>query len=254
MTSLLRDTLKNAAEESRVQDRPDNAEPASEDSDNELITVESTPGTAAPSRPASRTGMRRPAATSSPLKPLAGATNERRTLDPIRLIPTTVCQRIFSMLDLRSLSRCARVSRKWSKSQTLNYVWFQYYRKETFHDESLPPGKWTKRESKENWRQLYAKDVGKKEPDPWPVRPPRSSGYNSGHASGYVTPRELKEQKWAEENTAVEKLSKVEMRGVYKELGGRKSKSKGKVGATGGARDRGGWAVSERDEGEDSFY
>ena len=30
-------------------------------------------------------------------------------------------------------------------------VWFQHYRKENFHDESLPPGKWTKRESKQNW-------------------------------------------------------------------------------------------------------
>lgn len=37
MTSLLRDTLKK--EESRVQDRPDNAEPATEDSENELISV-----------------------------------------------------------------------------------------------------------------------------------------------------------------------------------------------------------------------
>jgi hypothetical protein len=61
------------------------------------------------------------------------------------------------------------VSKKWNRSQTLNYgrpllfsffssqsltqppVWFQHYRKENFHDESLPPGKWTKRESKQNW-------------------------------------------------------------------------------------------------------
>lgn len=131
-------------------------------------------------------------------------------------------------------------------------MWFQYYRKENFHDESLPPGKWTKRESKENWRQLYAKDVAGKEPELGPVRPPRSSGYSSpGLGSGYTTPREVREQKWAEENNAVEKPSKVEMRGVYKELGGRKAKSKGKVGALGGARDRGGWAAAE---GDSSFY
>lgn len=30
-------------------------------------------------------------------------------------------------------------------------VWFRYYRKENFSDDSLPPGKWTKRESKQNW-------------------------------------------------------------------------------------------------------
>ena len=34
---------------------------------------------------------------------------------------------------------------------TFGSVWFQYYRKEHFHDDSLPPGKWTKRESKQNW-------------------------------------------------------------------------------------------------------
>ena len=30
-------------------------------------------------------------------------------------------------------------------------VWFRRYRKENFNDESLPPGKWTRRESKQNW-------------------------------------------------------------------------------------------------------
>ena len=131
-------------------------------------------------------------------------------------------------------------------------VWYQRYRIENFHDESIPPGKWTKRESKENWRQLYAKDLGRKSDDLYHSPPPRSSsGYNSPRGSGYVTPRELKEQKWAEENAAVEKPSKVEMRGVYKEMGGRKARSKGKVGAMGGTRDKGGWAAAEGDE---SFY
>ena len=35
--------------------------------------------------------------------------------------------------------------------------------------------------------------------------------------------------------------SKVEMREMYKELGGRKARGKGKVGMEAGARDRGGW-------------
>ena len=66
--------------------------------------------------------MRRPLAPSSPLKSqsLSTPVSERKTLDPIRLIPTPICQLIFSMLDNRSLARCARVSRKWSKSQTIN--------------------------------------------------------------------------------------------------------------------------------------
>ena len=36
-------------------------------------------------------------------------------------------------------------------------VWFQHYRKENFYDTSLPQGKWTKRESKQNWVQCDAK-------------------------------------------------------------------------------------------------
>ena len=32
---------------------------------------------------------------------------------------------------------------------TFGSAWFQYYRKEHFDDDSLPP--WTKRESKQNW-------------------------------------------------------------------------------------------------------
>lgn len=35
-------------------------------------------------------------------------------------------------------------------------VWFQHYRRDNFHDESLPPGKWSKRESKQNWVCLFS--------------------------------------------------------------------------------------------------
>lgn len=41
--------------------------------------------------------------------------------DPLRALPTDVSQRIFSQLSIRDLSRCSRVSKKWNKSQTLNY-------------------------------------------------------------------------------------------------------------------------------------
>jgi hypothetical protein len=71
--------------------------------------------------------------------------------DPLRALPTELNQRIFGALALRDLARCARVSRKWARSQTLNYVWFQLYRADSYQDASLPPGKWTKRESKQNW-------------------------------------------------------------------------------------------------------
>lgn len=59
-------------------------------------------------------------------------------------------------------------------------------------------------------------------------------------SSGYQTPRELREEKWKTESDAAYKLSKNEMREMYKELGGRKARAKTKVGAS-GSRDRGGW-------------
>jgi hypothetical protein len=51
----------------------------------------------------------------------------------------------------------------------------------------------------------------------------------------------LKEEKWRLEAEAAAKPGKVEMRGMYKELGGRKSKGKVKLGGAGGIRDKGGW-------------
>jgi len=126
-------------------------------------------------------------------------------------------------------------------------VWFQHYRKENFHDETLPPGKWTKRESKQNWRTVYTKMQKDREP---PMVLPRSSSRQasrqgsravSPNRSGYQTPRELKEEQWRQEAQAAEKPGKLEMREMYKELGGRKSRGKAKLGATGGTRDKGGW-------------
>ena len=64
----------------------------------------------------------------------------------------------------RSVLRCARSGVRVNLSTMVNYsppprgfvddnrtVWFRRYRKENFHDESLPPGKWSRRESKQNW-------------------------------------------------------------------------------------------------------
>lgn len=50
----------------------------------------------------------------------------------------------------------------------------------------------------------------------------------------------MKEEQWRSEALAVSRPSKGDMREMYKELGGRKSKSKAKVGATGRVRDKGG--------------
>jgi len=68
------------------------------------------------------------------------------------------------------------------------------------------------------------------------------SGYSTPSKSGYQTPRELKEEKWRAEAEGTAKPGKLEMREMYKELGGRKSKGKGKFGnGTAGIRDKGGW-------------
>ena len=76
------------------------------------------------------------------------------------------------------------------------------------------------------------------------------SGHTSPLASGYQTPREIREERWRLEAVAIEKPGKIEMREMYKELNGRKSKAKGKLGGTVGIRDKGGWAGSQ-DEGWD---
>jgi hypothetical protein len=84
-----------------------------------------------------------------------------------------------------------------------------------------------------------------------PLGPVQSrSGHTSPPASGHQTPREIREERWRLEAEAVEKPGKIEMREMYKELNGRKSKAKGKLGGTVGIRDKGGWTAS-LDEGWD---
>ena len=66
------------------------------------------------------------------------------------------------------------------------------------------------------------------------------SGTVSPTSSGDQTPKELKEERWRLE---ADRPGKLEMREFYKELGGRKPKTKAKVGST-GIRDKGGWAIA----------
>ena len=116
-------------------------------------------------------------------------------------------------------------------------VWFQRYRKDNFHDDTLPPGKWSKRESKQNWRTIYLKNLSERDRSPISYSRPLTPA----SSSGYQTPREMREEKWKQEAETQSKPTKEEMREMYKELGGRKARAKGKVGTPGGARDKGGW-------------
>ena len=86
------------------------------------MSLPGSPGRSRPtSRPASRPhsptrgGVARP----SPLQPLSGIKGPAR--DPLRAFPTDISQRIFSLLSIKELARCSRVSKKWNKSQTINY-------------------------------------------------------------------------------------------------------------------------------------
>ncbi|PCH33081.1 hypothetical protein WOLCODRAFT_21720 [Wolfiporia cocos MD-104 SS10] len=222
------------------------------DSDDELVGVFSAPGSpASHSRPSSRPVSPGPGAgrpTRRPHHLVSSANAQRLSSDPVRAFPTDVIQRIFSRLSIRDLARCARVSKKWNRSQSINYVWFQHYRKENFHDDSLPPGKWTKRESKQNWRITYLQTLANRPDDLGPIYH-SYSGRSTPAGSGYHTPREVREEKWRQEAEGEIRPSKVELREMYKELGGRKAKSKTKVGATGATRDKGGWANAAEDSG-----
>jgi len=72
----------------------------------------------------------------------------------------------------------------------------------------------------------------------------RASRRSSPSSSGYHTPKELKEEQWRMEAEAVS-AGKLDMRGMYKKLGGRKWKGKGKRGSA-GVRDKGGWDDDEQ--------
>ncbi|KAJ6614893.1 hypothetical protein B0H10DRAFT_2043056 [Mycena sp. CBHHK59/15] len=234
--SLLQDVLRSHVAQGSLSD----------ESDDELVNVVSLPGTPARTRPPS------PTRNGAAARPLPGPLHLSSRRDPLKALPTEISQRIFGRLTLKELARCALVSKKWNRSQTINYVWFQHYRNENFHDASLPPGKWTKRESKQNWRVMHLQNNGRRSPGGTTTGVngfARGSGYTSPALSGAQTPRELKEEKWRQE-AEVAAPGKLEMRGMYKELGGRKSKGKNKWGGSSaaGVRDKGGWG------GDDDGY
>ncbi|KAI5885224.1 hypothetical protein EV122DRAFT_211457 [Schizophyllum commune] len=232
LQGVLRSSATNAELDKSVDGlcRPGNDKDT--DSDEEWVNVVSVPGTPARTRPPSPTRGSRPASRTPIL-------TSKKSRDPLRVFPTEVSQRIFSRLRIRDLLKCTLVCKKWARSQTLNYVWYQHYRKENYNDDSLPSGKWTKRESKQNWRLTYLKSEN---------HAPEGTSFtlSSGYASpmtGQQTPREMREEKWKQE-AEVTRPGKLEMRAKYKELGGRKARGKGKVGG-GGGRDKGGWDAGD---------
>ncbi|KAG6850175.1 hypothetical protein H0H93_016855 [Arthromyces matolae] len=180
------------------------------ESDDDLVNVV-TPDRTRPSSPIR-------AASSRPLPGPLLISSRRR--DILRAFPTEISQRIFAHLSIKQLAKCALVSKKWRRSQTINYG--NTIEKKTFMTTVF---------LQVNGLNANRSKIG-------------GSGYSSPISnSGYQTPRELKEEQWKLEAETT-KPDKLEMRGMYKDLGGRKSKSKTKFGAP-GLRDRGGWGETE---------
>ncbi|KAG8758430.1 hypothetical protein FRC14_008257 [Serendipita sp. 396] len=174
--------------------------------------------------------------------------------DPLRSLPDKVRLLIFCLLDIRDLASCSLVCQRWKKSQTINHAFYQIYRTEAYVGSDLPVGKWTKRESKRDWRSelLKARKIKIKEKQflqqnefatpPASYSRPRTPAYRDGggtpHGSGHLTPRELQEEEWARELET--SPTKNEMRSYYKEHGGKRIR-KSKAGMMGGMRDRTAW-------------
>ncbi len=86
------------------------------DSDDEFVNVTSTFTSPSNTRPSS------PTLKGAAARPLPKALHlSRSPKDPLRVLPTELSQRIFSRLSLPDLARCALVSKKWNRSQTINY-------------------------------------------------------------------------------------------------------------------------------------
>lgn len=98
-----------------------------DDDDDELVNVVSLPGSpGSKSRPTSRPTSRATSPSRASSRPVRGPlhltpTSPRVATDPLKAFPTEVSQKIFRRIGIKDLANCARVSRKWHKSQTLNY-------------------------------------------------------------------------------------------------------------------------------------
>ncbi|KAI5478299.1 F-box domain, cyclin-like domain containing protein [Pseudohyphozyma bogoriensis] len=253
MSDLLHDALLRAHEESHSPTQKTTSQlqslHLSSDSEDELIevrtpiatpalSVASTPSasrsaspTRAPGSPGgggrngrSRSGAGKPRRDKT--KELAKAAANAATMDPLAKFPGEVNVRIFGLLGVDDLLTCGLVSKKWRRSQTINWSWFTLLESITYVSPSertqttsgLPT--WRRGDSKVDWAARYASICRRDD-----VEKPPSDVDEDG-----LTFKEAREAKWKDENEEAEALAldKGEARKYYKSLGN--SKIKGKTG------------------------
>ncbi|UZJ52467.1 hypothetical protein CBS101457_001787 [Exobasidium rhododendri] len=227
----------------------ENVDEASIPSDEEMIGVISLPGTVPSTPSASRPsspGLSSRGKRSGLSQSMTSADlNRKSKTDPLRSLPKDVSQRIFLSLPLSTLLSLSLVNKRYRRSATLNYCWYKQCQLNSVHEEIVATStdgggaaKWTRRESKIDWKSQYAKqkriearEVQRLEslPGSGTTTPSRTQRLKD---QGVKTHKEMREEEWnSQENVG---YSKTEMREWYKGQAGTKGgKVKGKTGKGG---------------------
>ncbi|BGP42286.1 hypothetical protein JCM10449v2_006291 [Rhodotorula kratochvilovae] len=168
-------------------------------------------------------------------KPRRDKTKEREKaeamknpVDPFLRFPGQVLGRVLSYLEYPDLTRVGMVSKRWRRSQTLNYTWYLLLQNYTFIDpkdrtptyaESTGLPTWRASEASEDWAARFASIF---------TRPEVEEGEESEHDENGLTLKEERELKWRDENEASELagMDKNAMREFYKGLRNKKVKGK----------------------------
>lgn len=115
-----------------------------------------------------------------------------------------------------------------------------------------PTPQWSKAESKKEWKSTFRASLKRSDPNAEPEIDPRRVDIESLHTSGTTTPNRHAHAglgsggaaKWVgaagDEGSMTPSERKVAAREAYKSLGGRKPRSKRKMGGDLGTRDKGG--------------
>jgi len=189
-----------------------------------------------PDRNGSRSGSRKGKGKGKPPrdKTKEKAKADAGRLDPLARFPNSVSARIFEPLSAGDLFRCQGVSKKWRKSQTINYTWYRLMATIAHQQFDVPPApplldptgqlSWPRADSLADWSDKYTEAYR-----PTAFESDDSFEESSGDERDEegLTLKERREARWAEENEG-QNMTKVEARQYYKTLGN--SKTKGKTG------------------------